>query len=110
MMTQNIGQELEACSMALLEALRREQPTYLEHLERRRMLLEEMAEQPLQPDPELRAKLEQVWVLGELIEAQIQRWRTTAERQRAAVAQDRVLLQGLQGLSRPHRPMFSVRA
>ncbi len=105
----NTVRELESCSLALLDALRREQPSYLEHLGRRRELLAKLASSLPRADAQLRAALERIWVVGGLIEQQVRGWQTAAERERAAVAQDRAIVTGLRAIGRPHQVLFSVK-
>ncbi|GEM_PF-6878138 len=103
--------ELESCSVALLEALRRRDAIYLEYLQRREQLLARLFGM-VAPNtgPEARAALERVRILGNLAVVEAQRMRHAVATDLAALEQERRIAKGLREVCGPHSLSLDVRA
>jgi len=103
--------DLEQCSSALLDALRRRDPLYLDHLQRRQELLREIARlDPTSCEPAVRACLERSRILGNLARTEALRMRLGAATELAALEQERQVARGLRWLSGPQNAMLDVKA
>jgi hypothetical protein len=102
---------LEECSAALVDCLARQDPNYLEHLERRGELIRRLSlcRVPAVRD-DVRARLEHCRTLGAQAWDTAARMRASAGRDLAAAGQERRVAAGLRALGGAQNAMLDVKA
>lgn len=102
---------LEECSQALVECLVRQDPTYLEHLERRGELIRRLTQcrVPTVQD-DVRNRLQHCRALGAQAREAAARMRDRASRDLAASGQERRVANGLRALGGLQNAMLDVKA
>lgn len=102
---------LEECTESLVDCLARQDPTYLEHLQRRGELLRRLSlcRVPVVQD-EVRKRLERCRFLGDRARAAAARLRESASRDMAAARQERRVAEGLRALGGLQNAMLDVKA
>lgn len=102
---------LEECSQSLVVCLERQDPSYLEHLQRRGELIRRLAGCP---PPALRKealeRFKRCRTLGDRAQGLAGRMREGASRDLAAAGQERLVADGLRSLVGIQRAMLDVKA
>lgn len=102
---------LEECSHSLVECLKRQDPTYLEHLQRRGELIRRLADCSLPPSQHaICVRLEHCRLMGRQAGDLARRMKDSAQQDLAAAGQERRVADGLRALGRSQNAMLDVKA
>lgn len=102
---------LEECSESLADCLARQDPTYLEHLQRRGELIHRLGDCRMPELREaLRKRLEHCLALGEEARRAAERIREGAQRELVAAGQERRVAEGLRALGGLQNAKLDVKA